>query len=171
MNISDALDFNGLKRFYTNYIKPLKTGAFATVVNNGTTTVANTVLDGRMGKTLADKDANLQNQIDTLNSALNNLKPILLWEGEQRTGAIISLNQMVDNFTRLTFVYKRSDGFYYNASFLVSTLLKTKPDTGVQQIFNTGTDTTIYINPDNHYFAGIWMTNNLQIIEVYGHRY
>ena len=32
---------------------------------------------------------------------------------------------------------------------LVSTYYKTKSDTGVQQIFNTGTDTTIYINPDN----------------------
>lgn len=70
MDIKDALDFNGLKYFYTKYIKPLKTGAFATVVNNATTTVTNTVLDGRMGKTLADKDANLQSQIDALNSAL-----------------------------------------------------------------------------------------------------
>lgn len=171
MNISDALDFNGLKRFYTNYIKPLKTGAFSTVVNNATTTVANTVLDGRMGKTLADKDANLQSQINELKSASANLRPVLLWSGSQGTGTNIILNQMVDNFTRLTFVYKRSDGFYYNASFLVSTLIKTTSATGVQQIFNTGTDTSIYINPNNHYFAGIWMTNNLQIIEVYGHRY
>ena len=41
-----------------------------TIVNNGTTTAANTILDGRMGKTLADKDANLQSQITTINSAL-----------------------------------------------------------------------------------------------------
>ena len=72
MDIKEALTFDGLKYFYTKYIKPLKTGAFSTVVNNGTTTVANTVLDGRMGKTLADKDANLQNQINTLNSSLKN---------------------------------------------------------------------------------------------------
>ena len=70
MDITNALTFDGLKYFYTKYIKPLKTGAFSTVVNNATTTVANTVLDGRMGKTLADKDANLQNQINTLNSSL-----------------------------------------------------------------------------------------------------
>ena len=70
MDIKEALTFDGLKYFYTQYIKPLKTGAFATVVNNATTTVENTVLDGRMGKTLADKDANLQNQIDALNSSL-----------------------------------------------------------------------------------------------------
>ena len=70
MDIKEALTFDGLKYFYTQYIKPLKTGAFATVVNNATTTVENTVLDGRMGKTLADKDANLQNQINTLNSSL-----------------------------------------------------------------------------------------------------
>ena len=41
-----------------------------TIVNNGTTTAANTILDGRMGKTLADKDANLQSQITSLNSSL-----------------------------------------------------------------------------------------------------
>ena len=70
MDIKEALTLDGLKYFYTKYIKPLKTGAFSTVVNNATTTVANTVLDGRMGKTLADKDANLQNQINTLNSSL-----------------------------------------------------------------------------------------------------
>lgn len=70
MDIKEALTFDGLKYFYTTYIKSLKSGAFATVVNNATTTVANTVLDGRMGKTLADKDANLQSQINTLNSTL-----------------------------------------------------------------------------------------------------
>lgn len=74
MDIKEALTFEGLKYFYTKYIKPLKSGAFSTVVNNGTTTVANTVLDGRMGKTLADKDANLQSQINTLNSTLTNGK-------------------------------------------------------------------------------------------------
>ena len=74
MDIKEALNLDGLKYFYTQYIKPLKTGAFATVVNNATTTVANTVLDGRMGKTLADKDANLQNQINTLNSSLNDIE-------------------------------------------------------------------------------------------------
>ena len=41
----------------------LKSGALATVVNNLTTTAANTVLDGRQGKALNDK-------ITTLNSAL-----------------------------------------------------------------------------------------------------
>ena len=78
MDIKEALTFDGLKYFYTKYIKPLKTGAFSTVVNNATTTVANTVLDGRMGKTLADKDANLQSQIDALNSSLVDVK--IKWE-------------------------------------------------------------------------------------------
>ena len=166
-----ALTLDGLKSFYIKYIKPIKNAAYCTVVNNGTTTASNTVLDGRMGKTLADKDANLQNQIDTLNSTLDRFNAILLWSGEQGTGTVISLKETVDSFTYLTFVYKRKDGFYFNASFLVATLLKTSPTTGVQQIFNTGTDTTVCINPDNHYLAGIWMTSNLQIIEVYGHRY
>lgn len=76
MDIKEALTFDGLKYFYTKYIKPLKTGAFSTVVNNATTTVANTVLDGRMGKTLADKDANLQSQINTLNSSLTKINSV-----------------------------------------------------------------------------------------------
>lgn len=170
MDITNALTFDGLKYFYTKYIKPLKTGAFATVVNNATTTTTNTVLDGRMGKTLADKDTDLQNQINELNSTSANLKPVLLWSGSQGTGANIRLNQMVDNFTRLTFVYKRSDGFYFNASFLVSTLIKTTSATGVQQIFNTGCDTTIYVNPDNHYFVVAWMSSNIRLVEIYGHK-
>lgn len=77
INIKEALTLEGLKYFYTQHIKPLKTrlsqlgtAANCSVVNNATTTVANTVLDGRMGKTLADKDANLQSQISSLNSAL-----------------------------------------------------------------------------------------------------
>lgn len=61
MDIKDALTFEGLKYFYTKYVKPLKTrigqlgsAANCTVVNDATTTTGNTVLDGRMGKTLHD---------------------------------------------------------------------------------------------------------------------
>ena len=65
-----VLTFDGLKSFYIKYIKPLKSGAFATVVNNATTTASNTVLDGRMGKTLADKDADLLDAINTTNQRI-----------------------------------------------------------------------------------------------------
>lgn len=44
--------------------------AFAKVVNNGTTTVANTVLDGRFGKTLLDRIVAAEKNITTINSAL-----------------------------------------------------------------------------------------------------
>ena len=71
MNTLKALTLDGLKSFYIKYIKPIKNAAYCTVVNNGTTTTSNTVLDGRMGKTLADKDANLQRQINTLNQLLS----------------------------------------------------------------------------------------------------
>lgn len=168
MNTLKALTLDGLKSFYIKYIKPIKNAAYCTVVNNGTTTTSNTVLDGRMGKTLADKDANLQSQIDTLNSTL--AKPVLLWNGLKGNGSYIYLNQRVDNFSRLTFVYKRNDGFFYNATFLVSTLLKTTPTSGVQQMFMTGCDTTIYVLPENHTTIGAFMTSNLQINEIYGHK-
>lgn len=163
-NIASGEKFGTILGKIMKWFADLKAHAFEEPVQNLTTNVAGKALDATQGK-------KIQDEIDALNSALNNLKQILLWEGEQGTGAIINLKEAVDPFVRLTFVYKRDDGFYFNASFLVSTLLKTKSDTGVQQIFNTGTDTTIYINPDNHYFAGIWMSSNLQIIEVYGHRY
>ena len=101
MDIKEALTFEGLKYFYSKYIKPLKSGAFATVVNNGTTTVANTVLDGRMGKTLADKDANLQSQINTINSTLT------LVETELKSGD----GNYFDSNTK-SFCYKIMDSAY-----------------------------------------------------------
>ena len=77
------LDLTGLKQTITQIFSKLKAVALSgsytdlinrpTIVNNGTTTTTNTVLDGRMGKTLADKDANLQSQITSLNSALTKI--------------------------------------------------------------------------------------------------
>lgn len=70
MDIKDALTFEGLKYFYTKHIKPLKTrigqlgsSANCTVVNNATTTTGNTVLDGRMGKTLDDRVTTIHNSL------------------------------------------------------------------------------------------------------------
>ena len=55
--------FGKIAKWFTD----LKTGTFATVVNNLTTTVANTVLDGRQGKALNDK-------ITEINSTLGGWK-------------------------------------------------------------------------------------------------
>ena len=52
--------FGKIKKWFAD----LGAAAFCSVVNNATTTAANTVLDGRMGKTL-------QNGIDSLNSNLS----------------------------------------------------------------------------------------------------
>lgn len=52
--------FGKIKKWFAD----LGTAAFCTVANNATTTAANTVLDGRMGKTL-------QNGIDVINNNLN----------------------------------------------------------------------------------------------------
>lgn len=78
------LDLTGLKQTITQIFSKLKAVALSgsytdlinkpTIVNNGTTTTTNTVLDGRMGKTLADKDANLQSQITSLNSSLADMR-------------------------------------------------------------------------------------------------
>ena len=75
MDIKEALNFSGLQRFYTTHIKPLRTrinqlgtASNCTVVNNSATTSSNTVLDGRMGKTLGDRltnvEARVQNHFD-----------------------------------------------------------------------------------------------------------
>ena len=62
-SLVDMDDGSSVQTTITNLKNSLKTGAYATIVNNATTTAANTVLDGRMGK-------NLQDQITSLNSTL-----------------------------------------------------------------------------------------------------
>lgn len=79
-NISASDTIKTILGKISKWFADLKTVAFSgsyndlsnkpTIVNNGTTTTTNTVLDGRMGKTLADKDTNLQSQITSINSAL-----------------------------------------------------------------------------------------------------
>lgn len=64
MDIKEALTFEGLKYFYQRYIKPLGNAARCSVVNNSTTTTANTVLDGRMGKTLGDRITKISTDLD-----------------------------------------------------------------------------------------------------------
>lgn len=60
--------FGKIKKWFAD----LGTAAFCAVVNNATTTAANTVLDGRMGKTLQDG-------IDSLNSNLQSTND-LIWD-------------------------------------------------------------------------------------------
>ena len=60
--------FGKIKKWFAD----LGAAAFCSVVNNATTTAANTVLDGRMGKTL-------QNGIDSLNSNLQSTND-LIWD-------------------------------------------------------------------------------------------
>lgn len=99
------------------------------------------------------------------------LEPELLWSGENETGKDIIINSPVEEYTKLIFVYKRNDGFFYNATFLVSTLLKTTEASGVQQMLNTGTDTTVYVFPKDHKKIRVWMTSNLKVLELYGQKY
>lgn len=99
------------------------------------------------------------------------LEPELLWSGENETGKDIIINSPAEEYTKLIFVYKRNDGFFYNATFLVSTLLKTTEASGVQQMLNVGTDTTVYVFPKDHKKIRVWMTSNLKVLELYGQKY
>lgn len=65
-SLVDMDDGSSVQTTITNLKNNLKTGAYATIVNNATTTATNTVLDGRMGK-------NLQDQINSLNSTLTTI--------------------------------------------------------------------------------------------------
>lgn len=59
--------FGKIKKYFAD----LTLSAFATIVNNATTTAANTVLDGRMGKTLADQIAELNRNLEYVNIQIN----------------------------------------------------------------------------------------------------
>lgn len=56
----------------SKWFADLKTAAFCTVVNNFTTTTANTVADGRALKTLKDQYDELNRNIESVNTARNN---------------------------------------------------------------------------------------------------
>lgn len=58
--------FGKIKKWFAD----MTISAFSTVVNNATTTVANTVLDGRMGKILQDKIDELNRNIQTANDEI-----------------------------------------------------------------------------------------------------
>lgn len=105
------LDLTGLKQTITQIFSKLKAVALSgsytdlinrpTIVNNGTTTTTNTVLDGRMGKTLADKDANLQSQITSLNARFDNI--IALPDGATKADAeLVDIRLGADNKTYTT---------------------------------------------------------------------
>lgn len=76
-----ATIFGKIMKFFTDVIT--KNIAFMTVVNNGTTTVANTLLDGRMGKTLLDK-------INSLNSKMSGRANMAIgyWSSELNINAL-----------------------------------------------------------------------------------
>lgn len=62
-NIKSGENFRTVLGKISKWFTDLKAAAFCSVVNNATTTVDGTVLDGRMGRTL-------QNQIDEINSKI-----------------------------------------------------------------------------------------------------
>lgn len=59
--------------------------AFAKIVNNGTTTVANTVLDGRFGKILLDRIVAAEKNITAINSSLDDRTngKVRIWQDDE----------------------------------------------------------------------------------------
>lgn len=120
MNIKDGLNFEGLKYFYLQYIRPietkiklLKTAANCVVVNNETTNTTGTVLDGRMGKTLGDKINSILSRLTGVEKRVQN--------HVQRTGATAYTGDYKSQWT-LTTNYQdigntvSCDDTYYQAS-------------------------------------------------------
>ena len=64
LNIADLV-ISSVRTRLSEFIGKIKNAAYCTVVNNATTTGAETVLDGRMGKTLNDKAVAAQNTANT----------------------------------------------------------------------------------------------------------
>lgn len=85
----------------------LKSGAFATVVDNLTTTAANTVLDGRQGKALNDK-------ITALNSALGGWKLIETATTGDSGGTALSMqNKLTAENMYIIFIRHLGDNTVY----------------------------------------------------------
>ena len=91
--------FGKIKKYFAD----MTLSAFATIVNNATTTAANTVLDGRMGKTLMDLITELNRNIENMTfkdfSSWGNLSP-----GELNTTTRRFSNQNVSSVREFVFV-------------------------------------------------------------------
>lgn len=98
----------------------------------------------------------------------------LLWSGSAGNGQGIRLSETIENYNLVTMVYKRSDGPYYNATFLVSTLLKTNERTFAQKVLGASVegkilDASTYMEETDKAYMHLWMNMALTLIEVYGH--
>lgn len=107
----------------------LKSGALATVVNNLTTTTANTVLDGRQGKALNDK-------ITALNSALE----VETYKSESKENgfdskAIVQGNNVTFKIRgTATQTLGTKDGYAYCGTFTQLKPLMTENDSKIKRV-------------------------------------
>lgn len=102
-NINSGEDLNTILGKIKKWFADLGTAAFCSVVNNATTTIANTVLDGRMGKILMDK-------INELNT---NMQPHILYGFIPNVfGCSVSVEGVSAIFTCYAFAQRISYNFY-----------------------------------------------------------
>lgn len=137
--------------------------AFAKVVNNGTTTVANTVLDGRFGKTLLDRIVAAEKNITTINSSLATLSGIfsripnggveftsrVYSEGELYIDGQINPNQCEIMYMRM---YIQS-----NRSLLIGTMVSTEDPDWWSKYVVSGT-VLVNKNIDSEWYGWISLT-------------
>ena len=122
--------------------------AFAKVVNNGTTTVANTVLDGRFGKTLLDRIVAAEKNITTINSSLANVKVYSDLVG-------ITFTPDGANLENSWGTYYIPEGYcYLNAVIADNSLLKGKYVGIITQRYDKSSRTvSLYLN---WRYSGVW---------------
>lgn len=147
--------FGKIKKWFAD----LGAAAFCSVVNNATTTAANTVLDGRMGKTL-------QNGIDSLNSNYNDLNQYSERDlVEYKLTRLGNVKQFIYN-TRIPKEWKANTRFAMNtAAFAVEYRPKATfgtaaviTGTGVVALMDFDADGFIYIKPITTIAVGTWVT-------------
>ena len=144
--------------------------AFAKVVNNGTTTVANTVLDGRFGKTLLDRIVAAEKNITTINSALTKVNAVDSKDGSSFNHDFqsIGLNDPDSELSKTAF-------FLINASeqdqwsHIPTGLITTSVSVGIREVFRYSSTvimvkvTEIHPKPGTQYYrtynSGEW--NNI----------
>lgn len=102
--------FGKIKKYFAD----MTLSAFATIVNNATTTVANTVLDGRMGKTLMDRIEQLNRNIESTNNRLG-IYPIFSGNRSINEAGIWneSINFSDYSTVRITFIFQGQVGSAY----------------------------------------------------------
>lgn len=145
--------FGKIKKWFAD----LKGAAFCSVVNNGATTAGGTVLDGRMGKTLTEKDNDLQEQITELNGNFDIKYIKKMYQGAACQPGTYNLLGDQSTYDYMLIVWQ------FSPSGLSQDCAITNTGNGMKRFFNKmhyGIDATLYCSN----FEVVFYSNYFEII-------